>query len=123
MREQKEVMGLGGDDVMVSGEVVVIEILVYWLISAVVIIGVDFYARKKLGKESLGYLSLRIPKFIIVTIISVLSMAIILYTRWNDISVETMSFIGAPYLGLWFYYMVMNFRRIRAEGSGRRKGD
>ena len=104
---------------MVSGEVVVIEILIYWLISAVVIIGVDFYARKKLGKESLGYLSLRIPKFIVVTIISVLSIAIILYTRWNDISVEAMSFLGVPYLGLWFYYMVINFRRIRAEGSGR----
>ena len=104
---------------MVSGEVVVIEILIYWLISAVVIIGVDFYARNKLGKESLGYLSLRVPKFIVATIISVLSMAIVLYTRWNDISVETMSFLGVPYLGLWFYYMVINFRRIRAEGSGR----
>ena len=102
---------------MVSGEVVVIEILIYWLISAAVIIIIDFYARKKLGKESLGYLSLRIPKFVTVTIISVLSIAIILYTRWNDIPIEAISFIGVPYLGLWFYYMVVNFRRIRAEGK------
>jgi len=102
---------------MVSGEVVVIEILIYWLISAVVIVAIDFYAKKKLGKESLGYLSLRIPKFVTVTIISVLSIVIILYTRWNDISVEAMSFIGVPYLGLWFFYVVINFRRVRAERS------
>jgi len=100
---------------MVSGEVVVIEILIYWLISAAVITITDLYARRKLGKKSLGYLSLRIPKFVTAAIISVFSIAIVLYTRWNYISVETMSFLGVPYLGMWFYYIVINFRRIRAE--------
>ena len=100
---------------MISGEVVVIEVLIYWLISAAVITFTDLYARKKLGKKSLGYLSLRIPKFTIVAIISAFSIAIILYTRWNYISIEAMSFLGIPYLGMWFYYLVINFRRIRAE--------
>jgi len=100
---------------MVSGDVVVIEILIYWLISAAVIVFTDMYARKKLGKKSLGYLSLRIPKFITVAIISIISIAIILYTRWNYISIETMTFLGVPYLGMWFYHIVVNFRRIRAE--------
>ena len=102
---------------MVSGEVVVIEVLIYWLISAAVITIMDLYARKKLGKDSPGYLSLRIRKFIVTIVISLLSIGIILYTRWNDISIEAMSFLGVPYLGLWFYYLVINFRRIRAEGS------
>lgn len=100
---------------MVSGEVVVIEVLIYWLISASVITIMDLYARKKLGKDSYGYLSLRIRKFAVTVVISLLSIGIMLYTRWNDISTETMSFLGVPYLGLWFYYLVVNFRRIRAE--------
>jgi len=100
---------------MVSGEVVVIEILIYWLISALVITITDLYARKKLGKKSLGYLSLRLPKFVTVVVISLFSIAIILYTRWNNIRIETMSFLGVPYLGMWFYFIVLNFRRIRAE--------
>jgi len=105
-------------DLMVSGDVVLIEVLIYWLISAVVIIATDLYAKKKLRKDSLGYLSLRIPKFVTAAIISAFSIAIVLYTNWNYISVQTMSFLGVPYLGIWFYYIVLNFRRIRAERGG-----
>ena len=100
---------------MVSGDVVIVDVFIYWVISAVVIVVIDAYARKRLGKKTEAYLTLRIPKFVTAAAISVVSIVVIVYTRQNDITFEALSFLGVPFLGLWFYYLVSVFRRVRAE--------
>jgi len=100
---------------MTGGDVVFIEILIYWIISAALIFGMDAYAKRRLGKKTSAHMSLMLPKFITSVVVSVISIAIILYTGRNDIPAEVVPFLGAPYLGMWFYYIVNVFRRIRAE--------
>jgi len=99
----------------VSGDVVFIEVLIYWIAFAAAITLIDLYAKKRLGKKTPAHMSLFVPRFITLAAISAFSIIAIVYTRQNDITVEALSFLGVPYLGMWFYFVVCVFRRIRAE--------
>jgi len=100
---------------MVGGDVVSIEILIYWSASAVLLAAMDFYARKRLGKGSAGYLSLRFPRFVAAIVVTLFSIAAVFFTGRFDIPLATMSYLGVPYLAMWFFYLVCVFRRVRAE--------
>ena len=100
---------------MVSGDVVIVEVFIYWVVSVAIITVIDIYARKKLRNKAEAYLSLRLPKFVTASAISITSIAIIIYSRQVDIRFEMLSFLGVPFLGFWFYYLVSVLRRIRAE--------
>jgi len=100
---------------MVGGDVIMIEILIYWAASAALIAAMDFYARKRLGKGIAGYMALRVPRFIAAVVVSLTSIAIVLYTTRFDIPQQVVSYLGIPYLAMWFYFVVNVFRRIRAE--------
>ena len=99
----------------VGGEVIMIEVLIYWAASAALIAAMDFYARRRLGKGTAGYIALRVPRFIAAVAVTLTSIGIVLYTTRFDIPLHIVSYLGIPYLAMWFYFAVNVFRRIRAE--------
>ena len=102
---------------MVGGEVVLIDILLYFAISLAVFAILDLYAGKRLGgKQALGYQALRIPKFISLMTVGVVSVVIgVLFFGGLTVKGSSVTFFGVPYFSMWLFYMVCVFRRIRAE--------
>lgn len=109
-------------DQMVSGSLALFEILAYWLVSIGWFWLLDQYAGRRLGgKNTPGYMALRSRKFLSLAVVSGVSVLVgALFMRDMEIPVTTMTFLGVPYLAMWFYYLVSVFRRIKAEKNRNR---
>lgn len=103
-----------------SASVIMVDVLIYFIVTIVVLGVLDLYAAKKLGgKERLGYKALRIPKFFCLMIASGISVVIgtLCWAKGLTVTAKAETFLGIPYLVIWFYYMTTVLRRIRAEKS------
>jgi len=104
------------DQVMVSGDVILIDVMIYWFFSAIAMVIVDVYAKRRLGgKKSPAYEPLRMSKLFMISTVSVISILIILITGRTDISFTMSTFIALPYAVIWMSYLISVFRRLRAE--------
>lgn len=103
-----------------SSSVIMVDILIYFIITIVVLGVVDAFAARKLGgKQRLGYQVLRVPKFMCLIAASGFSVIVVMLcmAKGLTVSAKTETFFGIPYLVVWFYYLTSVFRRIRAEKS------
>ncbi len=102
---------------MVGGNVITIDLLIYWVISVALFAALDFYASKRLGgRKTLGFKALRIPKFISLAAVSAISIILmILFSTGYKIEFGIMTFLGVPYFAMWVFYLSCVLRRIRSE--------
>ena len=110
------------EKVMVPGNVVLMDLLIYWILSMIVIFVIDRYARWRLGgAKELGYLVLRIPRFITMIVVSSVTVGFyfVFWLGHKEISYTTETFLGIPYFAMWVFFLVCVFRRIRAEKARR----
>jgi len=107
---------------MIGGNLALLEIAVYWLLSIGLFALMDSYAAKKLGgKHTAGYMSLRRRKFISMSAVSGVSvLAIGFFMRGIEVAATTMTFLGVPYLAVWLFYLVSVLRRLRAEREAKK---
>lgn len=107
---------------MVSSTAVMIDIMIYWIISMVVIIGLDTFAVKKLGgKHKMGYKALIFARFIAISATSFISLILMIVFKvgFDQIKSSTETYLGVPYFAFWCFYLVVVLRRIRAEKHNR----
>lgn len=106
---------------LINGDVVLIDLCLYWLVSAILFGIMDLYAGKRLGgRQKLAFKVLRVHKYISLVIVSVLTMiGGFLCLKGFEIKTTTATFIGVPYFATWVYYLCSVFARIRAEKHGR----
>lgn len=101
---------------LVPTDVIMVDVIMYWIMSCVAILVVDFYAKKKLGKGTLGYKTLGIPKFLsLMTCSGFALLFAILAMSGYQISQNVLTFLGIPFFALSTFFMISVFRRIRAE--------
>ena len=107
-------------DQMIGGEVVLIDIVIYFAISLAWYGLLDLFARKKLGGSATpGYQALRFPKFISLTVVSAVSLILgIFFMGGLTVKASTATYFGVPYFAMWVFYLVCVLRRLRAERSG-----
>ncbi|MEG1583513.1 MAG: hypothetical protein RR361_00495 [Anaerovorax sp.] len=100
----------------VARDVIIMDMALYWLITIILLAFMDFYARRKLGRSSLGFKALRIPKFISLTISSAATILFVVMALLGvDISQKMLTYFGIPYFAIWVFYLCCVFRRVRAE--------
>ena len=110
------------DDVA-SPTVIMMEVLMYWIASMLILFVMDWYAAKKIGgKKRAGYQVLKPYRSIALMIFTAFTFIIGILCLMRDFSCSrgTLSYFGLPYLIGLLYYMVKMFRRVRAETKGRR---
>ena len=106
-----------------SSDVIMIEVLMYWLVSLLILFIMDWYAAKKIGgKQRMGYRVLKPHRSIALMICTVFTAGIGILCLMRDFTCTrgTLTYFGLPYLVGLLYYMVKMFRRVRAETKGRR---
>jgi len=97
-------------------DVIYMDVFFYWVMTMGVVLGADFFAKRRLGKSSLGYKALKIPRYTSYLIASVATILLVVGIL-ADMSVnqQMLTFFGVPYFVAWVYYLVSVFRRIKAE--------
>jgi hypothetical protein len=95
---------------------------IYWILSFAIFLVLDTYAKKKIGgKQHLGYLILKMPRFFCLLFVSLYTIGVIAVVNFvfHSVSAQTLNFLGVPYFAVWFYFVALVFRRIKAETKGR----
>lgn len=107
---------------MVTGDILLIDVLIYWVITMVVIGILDLYAAKTLGgRKTMAYKVLKMSRFLAMTTASVLSIVFgFLCIKGFEIQASTATFVGVPYFVIWVFFLINVLRRVRAEKHGRR---
>ena len=106
-----------------SPDVIMMEVLIYFVASFLIIILMDAYAARKIGgKHMLGYQVLRGPKLLAVLIMSVFTAVVGFLCLVKNFTVTrgTLTYFGMPYLVCLVYFLVKMLRRVQAETKGRR---
>lgn len=104
-------------------DVIMIEVLMYWFASLLILFVMDWYAVKKIGsRQRFGYQVLRPHKLIALLLFSGFTLLMGLLCLLQDFSCTrgTLSYFGLPYLISLLYYLVKMLRRVKAE-VGRRQ--
>ena len=106
-----------------SSDVVMWEVIWYFIGSLLILFVIDWYASYKIGGKSRpGYIALKGHRGIAIMIMAAFTVVIGLLCLMRDFSCTrgTLTYFGLPYLIALLYYMVKVFRRVRAETKGRR---
>ena len=107
-----------------SNQVIMVEILIYAIVSLILILLMDAWAAKVIGnKMSMEYKILRIPKYISLVIVCGFTVVIGLLSIYNsDFSVTrgTLTYFGLPYFIAVVYYMIKMLRRVRSVQKRRK---
>ncbi|VFU17802.1 conserved membrane hypothetical protein [anaerobic digester metagenome] len=97
-------------------EVIYMDIFLYLTITIVVVTGVDLFAKFKLGKSSLGYMALKVQRYIAYLICSAATILFVVSIFAGlEVSQSILTFFGVPYFTAWVYYLTAVFRRLKAE--------
>ena len=106
-----------------SSDVIMWEVIVYFVASLLILFIMDWYASFKIGgKTRPGYIALKGHRGIAVMIMAAFTVIIGMLCLMTDFTCSrgTLTSFGLPYLVALVYYMVKMFRRVRAETKGRR---
>jgi len=103
-------------ETIVTGSVMITDVLIYAGITLILLSVFDMYAARKMGKESDGFKVLRMPKFWCLAAASVYSIALLgANLAGVSISYKLETFLGLPYFAIWCYYMITTMHRVKAE--------
>ncbi|MDR3072221.1 MAG: hypothetical protein LBU41_01885 [Clostridiales Family XIII bacterium] len=109
---------------LASTDVIMMDMMIYWILSIVLFQIMDFFAKKKLGgKNHEGYKVLRIPKFLAMSFVSLYAMGMLIYCfikKDFTVSAQTLTFLGVPFYTAWVFFLINMLRRLRAEKNGRK---
>jgi hypothetical protein len=109
----------GSEMIMVANStVIMMEVIIYFVVSFFLLILMDWYAGKKIGnKNRMGYKILRIPKVISLFIITIFTLVIGALCLYADLSVSryTLTYFGLPYFLALVYFLVKMLRRVKSE--------
>ena len=101
-----------------NNQVIMMELVLYAIISIVLILLMDLWAGKVIGnKQSMEYKVLRIPKYISLFIIcgfTVIVGIMCLYNQDFSVTRSTLTYFGVPYFIGLFYYLIKMLRRVRS---------
>lgn len=106
-----------------SSDVIMWEVIIYFVVSLLILFIIDWYASFKIGgKNRPGYIALKGHRGIAVLIMAAFTAVVgmLCLMRGFTCTRGTLSYFGLPYLVALLYYMVKVFRRVRAETKGRR---
>ena len=99
-----------------NNQVIMMELVLYAIISIVLILLMDLWAGKVIGnKQSMEYKVLRIPKYITV-IVGIMC----LYNQDFSVTRSTLTYFGVPYFIGLFYYLIKMLRRVRSVQKRRK---
>jgi hypothetical protein len=101
-----------------NSTVIMIEVLIYFVVSFFLLILMDWYAAKKIGNRNrMGFKILRIPKVIALFIITGFTLVIGFLCIYADLTVSryTLTYFGLPYFISLVYFLVKMLRRVKAE--------
>ena len=105
-----------------SSDVIMWEVIIYFVVSLLILFIIDWYASFKIGgKNRPGYIALKGHRGISVLIMAAFTAVVGMLCLMRDFTCTrgTLSYFGLPYLVALLYYMVKVFRRVRAETKGR----
>ncbi len=105
-----------------SPDVIMWEVIVYFVCSLLILFIMDWYASYKIGgKNRPGYIALKGHRGISIMIMAAFTAVIGMLCLMRDFTCTrgTLTYFGLPYLLALVYYMVKMFRRVRAETKGR----
>ena len=105
-----------------SPDVIMIEVLIYWIASFLIILLIDWYAAKKIGnKRRPGYQILKGPKMLAILIVSMFTavIGVLCLVKGFSCTRGTLTYFGMPYLIGCLYFLVKVLRRVKAETQGR----
>ena len=107
-----------------NNQVIMMELVLYAIISIVLILLMDLWAGKVIGnKQSMVYKVLRIPKYISLFIIcgfTVIVGIMCLYNQDFSVTRSTLTYFGVPYFIGLFYYLIKMLRRVRSVQKRRK---
>ena len=106
-----------------SSDVIMWEVIVYFIGSLLILFIIDWYASFKIGgKRRPGYIALKGHRGISIMIMAAFTVVIGMLCLMRDFTCTraTLTYFGLPYLIALLYYMIKVFRRVRAETKGRR---
>ena len=105
-----------------NNQVIMMELVLYAIISIVLILLMDLWAGKVIGnKQSMEYKVLRIPKYISLFIIcgfTVIVGIMCLYNQDFSVTRSTLTYFGVPYFIGLFYYLIKLLRCVLAVNKG-----
>ena len=103
-----------------NNQVIMMELVLYAIISIVLILLMDLWAG---NKQSMEYKVLRIPKYISLFIIcgfTVIVGIMCLYNQDFSVTRSTLTYFGVPYFIGLFYYLIKMLRRVRSVQKRRK---
>lgn len=106
-----------------SSDVIMWEVIVYFIGSLLILFIIDWYASFKIGGKSRpGYIALKGHRGISIMVMAAFTAVVGMLCLMRDFTCTraTLTYFGLPYLIMLLYYMVKVFRRVRAETKGRR---
>ena len=106
-----------------NNQVIMMELVLYAIISIVLILLMDLWAGKVIGnKQSMEYKVLRIPKYISLFIsgFTVIVGIMCLYNQDFSVTRSTLTYFGVPYFIGLFYYLIKMLRRVRSVQKRRK---
>ena len=106
-----------------SSDVIMWEVIIYFVASLLILFIIDWYASFKIGgKNRPGYIALKGHRGIAIMIMAAFTVIVGMLCLMRDFSCSrgTLTYFGLPYLIALVYYIVKMFRRVRAETKGRR---
>ena len=105
---------------LVTGNVLIVDALIYAGLSFIIFGIMDMYGNKRLGKNSLAMKALRFPRFVSMMIVSMYSMLLLVASMIGfTMKASTETYLGIVYFAVWFYYMVSVMHRVIAETKGK----
>ena len=99
-----------------NNQVIMMELVLYAIISIVLILLMDLWAGKVIGnKQSMEYISL-----FIICGFTVIVGIMCLYNQDFSVTRSTLTYFGVPYFIGLFYYLIKMLRRVRSVQKRRK---
>lgn len=103
---------------MASSTIIMMDIIVYCVVSVIVMVALDYYAAKKLGgRQSPTYKMMNVERKVCIFILAVFTLVIGLLCLMRDLTVSryTLTYFGLPYFIPVAYYLVRVIRITRSQ--------
>jgi L-asparagine transporter-like permease len=107
---------------MLPADLAILDVIIYYLVTFAVIMGLGRSVRKKAGTGSRQDMAMRAPRFLSMLIMSAAGIAVVLMAMKGSIAQATRTYIGVPYFAVLVYTMTTYFRQmkdLRKEKGGR----
>jgi hypothetical protein len=98
---------------MLPADLAVLDVIIYYLMTFAVVMGLGRSVRKKAGTGSPQDLVMRAPRFLSLLIMSAAGIAVVLLAMRGSITGAARTYIGVPYFAVLVYTMTTYFRQMK----------